>query len=410
MPNPGNDVGRRTVLGSGLGLGALGVTSVKAAAVGRNLPDFVVVGAGAFGGWTALELRERGANVVLVDQYGPGNARASSGDESRLIRASYGDRAIYSSMAMEAYALWHQRQDEFQRRLIFVNGCIREMPRHEMDAQIPIFRKMGLPYEIIGPDELRKRWPQLDYDDVPQVFFEERAGIVKARESMIAVSEVFQRKGGRVLIGHARLPQKAPGALRQIMVGDRPISADRFVLAGGPWLPKILPDILGDRIMVPRREMFYVGSPPEDRRYRWEHCPSLADHDSYTAADVDYGIKIAGSRRNVPFDPDTGDRMPTPWQAAAALHYAAKRMPGLKGQPIVAARVCQTEYSDNRHYIVDAHPDHANVLLAGAGSGHAFKMGPALGKYVADRALGLPTDPERDALFALKAHGPVAKI
>lgn len=403
-------VGRRHLIGSGLGLGALGVTPARAAAVSRRLPDVVVVGAGAFGGWTALELRERGASVLLVDQYGPGNARAASGDESRLIRASYGDRAIYSSMAMEAYALWHKRQEEFQRRLIFVNGSLREMPQQDIDVQSSIFTRMGLPYEVIGPDEVRARWPQLNYDDVPRLFFEERAGIVKARESMIAVSEVFQRKGGRVRIGRARLPRDAAGPIGRIMVDDQAVSAGQFVLAGGPWLPKVVPEVLGDRIMVPRREMFYVGSPPNDRRYRWEHCPSLSDHESYTAADVDYGIKIAGSRRNVPFDPDSGDRMPTPWQAEAALRYAARRMPGLKGQPIVAARVCQTEYSDNRHYIVDVHPDHTNVLLAGAGSGHAFKMGPALGRYVADRVLGLPTDPERDALFALKAHGPVAKI
>ena len=72
----------------------------------------VVVGAGAFGGWTALELRRRGVAVTLVDAWGPGNARASSGGETRIIRATYGQRAIYTRMTLRALELWR----DFDRR------------------------------------------------------------------------------------------------------------------------------------------------------------------------------------------------------------------------------------------------------------------------------------------------------
>ena len=50
----------------------------------------VVVGAGAFGGWTALHLLRRGEQVTLIDAWGPGNSRASSGGETRIIRGTYG--------------------------------------------------------------------------------------------------------------------------------------------------------------------------------------------------------------------------------------------------------------------------------------------------------------------------------
>ena len=69
-------------------------------------PRVVVVGAGAFGGWTALWLARRGAQVTLIDAWGPGNMRASSGGETRVIRGSYGDRAIYTRMAARALQLW----------------------------------------------------------------------------------------------------------------------------------------------------------------------------------------------------------------------------------------------------------------------------------------------------------------
>src|SRR6187401_1268959 len=78
-------------------------------------PRVVVVGAGAFGGWTALELRRRGARVTLLDAWGPGNARASSGGETRVIRATYGARTVYTKMAMRAMALWRAHDARYQR-------------------------------------------------------------------------------------------------------------------------------------------------------------------------------------------------------------------------------------------------------------------------------------------------------
>jgi len=77
------------------------------------LPDIVVIGAGVFGAWTALTLLERGAKVTLIDACGPGHPRATSCDEVRQIRLSYGDREIYTRSAMNALQLWRERQDEF---------------------------------------------------------------------------------------------------------------------------------------------------------------------------------------------------------------------------------------------------------------------------------------------------------
>src|SRR4029077_20325868 len=71
-------------------------------------PHVVVVGAGAFGGWTALHLRRSGARVTLLDAWGPGNSRSSSGGETRVIRATYGPRVVYTRLAARALALWQE--------------------------------------------------------------------------------------------------------------------------------------------------------------------------------------------------------------------------------------------------------------------------------------------------------------
>src|SRR5271156_6604772 len=121
------ELDRRTLLaglGTAIGATAAVAQEIKSPAISRNYPDITVVGAGAFGAWTALCLRERGAKVTLLDSYGAGNARQTSGDETRQIRAAYSDREIYTRWANRAFTRWHELQEEFKRRLIFVNGVL----------------------------------------------------------------------------------------------------------------------------------------------------------------------------------------------------------------------------------------------------------------------------------------------
>jgi sarcosine oxidase len=406
---PKTGVDRRALIFGGTVAG-IGMVAGAAPALGRNLPDVAVIGAGAFGGWTALSLREQGARVTLIDAYGAGNPRASSGDESRLLRLSYGKREIYTRWAARAAGLWDERQREFGRQLYYPNGSLRVMASAEMAAQRAVFDKLGIGYDVLSPDEVRHRWPQVNYDDAEAIFYEPTGGVVKARESMIAVAEAFARKGGKVMIGHVELHPSLLNNAPIVTIDKRPLVAGAYVFACGPWLPKVMPALLGDRIRVPRREIFYIGSPIDDHRYRWEHLPNLADMDTYTAFDIDYGIKIAAKLTDIAMDPDDGTRLPTAFLASQIQAYVAKRMPGLVGQPIVATRICQTEYTDNSDFIIDRHPDHANIWIAGGGSGHGFKMGPALGVYISGRVLGHSSDPDEAALFSLAKHGPAAKL
>src|SRR5262252_4471896 len=70
--------------------------------------DVVVVGAGVFGAWTALALALRGKRVVLLEAYGPGHSRSSSGDESRIIRMGYGADEIYTRWSERSLTLWKE--------------------------------------------------------------------------------------------------------------------------------------------------------------------------------------------------------------------------------------------------------------------------------------------------------------
>src|SRR6266508_2880678 len=113
-------VSRRSLLKGGIALFALRATRslppLMAATSGAR-PRVAVVGAGAFGGWTALHLLRRGARVTLLDAWGPGNSRASSGGETRVIRATYGPDPIYTRLVARALQLWREYQIRWHREL-----------------------------------------------------------------------------------------------------------------------------------------------------------------------------------------------------------------------------------------------------------------------------------------------------
>ena len=376
--------------------------------VNAKQPDVVVIGAGAFGAWTALTLVERGARVTLIDAHGPGNHLGSSGGESRNIRSAYGDREIYTRWSIRSWALWQQRERELGLRFLFPSGGLRVLDDAAAAEQCAVFDRLTHPYELLSSDDVRKRWPQVAYDGPEPILYEPASGTLAARDALIALTRYFVALGGRYLQARIDLPNKAGGRLNGLDVDGERIVAETFIFACGPWLPRMFTQLLGPMIKTPRRELFFVGPVPGDPRFDWRNCPSLTDSLGWTSSDIGGGVKIAPIIRHVAMDPDNGSRMPTPALLDQVRAYLAARLPALADRPVVATYVSQLENSDNDHFIIDRHPNMSNVLIAGGGSGHAFKMGPALGEHVAGLAFGDAQDPALVALFSLDAHGPVA--
>ena len=393
--------------GSSLAVGAVrpSITHAQGPAVSAKAPDVIVIGAGAFGAWTALVLRERGARVTLLDLYGPGNSRATSGDETRQIRIGYGDREPYSRWAREAMTRWRAREQEFGRRLIYRAGRLQLAPdwTPAFEATTRVFATLHVPIERMTPGDIRKRWPQIDPVGMEAGLFEPGASILRARESIMAVADAFQKKGGTVTIARGIPGHAAARRLDDLTLeaGGR-LPAGTFVFACGPWLRKIFPTIIGGKIDTPRREVFLFGPPPGDPRYSWPNLPVFSESSFYGFPDFDLrGIKVCPVGGSVEMDPDTDERVVTPHYVRRAHEYVARRFPGLRDQPLIETRVCQLENTVDEHFIIDRHPEFDNVWIAGGGSGHGFKHGPVVGEYIAERALGRPADPVYEALFTL---------
>ena len=137
--------------------------------------DVVVIGAGAFGGWTAYYLRRMGARVTLVDAYGPGNSRATSGDETRGVRSSYGDRPhgeLWARWARAAITRWKRWDEEWapemKTRLFFTTGdlILRKDWEPYLKETRANWEKVGVPFQVLAPAEVAHRYPVIGMKDI----------------------------------------------------------------------------------------------------------------------------------------------------------------------------------------------------------------------------------------------------
>lgn len=370
----------------------------------RARPRVAVIGAGAFGGWTALQLARLGARVELVDAWGPGNPRSSSGGETRVIRAIYGRDRIYVEMVKRAYELWEELE-ALSREPLYVETGALWMHRGD-DAYVrssaPILEDLGFPLETVSLPEAARRYPQIDFQGIRSVWLERRAGALSARRSCIALHNSLLEEGGSYRSGLAE-PGALEGPLANLRLADGSrLEADAFVFACGPWLGRLFPDLLGNRIQPTRQEVYYFGTPGGSERYLPANLPTWIDFGDrivYGIPDVHgRGFKLADDTRGERFDPTGGDRAPSADGIARARRFLAERFPELADAPLLEARVCQYENSPDGHLVIDRHPTAENVWLAGGGSGHGFKLSPAVGEIVAHAVL---SDREIPATFRL---------
>jgi len=368
----------------GAGLGASRASSVK--------PHVVVIGAGAFGGWSALHLLKLGADVTIIDRWGAGNALSSSGGKSRVIRSIYGPDRIYSEMVKRAYELWENLAASTREKLYAETGALWMLEGDDayVRAALPIVRELGFVVDEFSVADAAKRYPQIGFDKIKSVYLEHRAGALFARHACQVVEKAVESAGGRYLTAAVKPGRIANGAMSSVVADGKTIKADHYVFACGPWLGSIFPDVIGDAVRATRQEVYYFGIPKGDA-YLAGHLPiwiDFGEHIIYGIPGIDgRWFKLADDTRGGAIDPTTMPRTKTEAGVAHAREFLAKRFPQIAKQPLLSAEVCQYENSPDGNLIIDRHPNASNVWIAGGGSGHGFKLSPVVGEMVAQAVL-----------------------
>jgi glycine/D-amino acid oxidase-like deaminating enzyme len=372
----------------------------------EGLPEnstVVVIGAGAFGGWTALNLLRSNYRVTLLDSWGAGHSRSSSGDETRVIRSTYGANEFYFDLNVRSLQLWKEHEQRWKKKFFQNKGVLwlcYEESTPIADDSIRFARKHRMEYDKLSVTELGQRYPILNTADLSHAYFDPYGGCLRARDSCQAVQKAFLEEGGTYLQAHAMPGKIEGGRLVQLELSNgQTVKADVFIFACGSWLGKLFPEVLGTVITCTKQEVYYFGVPPE-RAGEYDSFPVWVDVDGH---DFYYGIpgnqfrgfKIGVDTRGISFDPTSGDRTADHKILERARKFIAHRFPGLKSAPLVENRVCPYENSPDGNFLFDHHPEATNLYFLGGGSGHGFKHGPALGELIASILKGAQEIPRQ---------------
>jgi sarcosine oxidase len=342
---------------------------------------------------------------LLLDAYGPGNSRASSGGESRIIRMGYGADELYTRWAMRSLLQWKQLFAESLRSpaLFQETGVLWLANKDDVGFKqmTAVLSRCKVPFESLSSSAIAERYPQFNSHDLGVGILETKSGVLMGRRAVVAVVERALSLGveyrqAHVTPLHAANLRSSTLATISTSDGER-ISARQFVFACGAWLGKIFPEILGPRIFPSGQEVFFFGVPPGDHQFSAGSLPTwlIQGDEVYGMPDLEWrGFKIAFDSHGERVDPDTQTRVVSTESIERVREYVAKRFPALANAPIVETRVCQYENTSNGDFLIDRHPEMHNVWFAGGGSGHGFKHGPAFGEYLAQQILdGGPAEP-----------------
>lgn len=319
----------------------------------RDSPDHVVViGAGAWGGWTAWHLRKAGVKVTLIDQYGPANSRSTSGDETRGIRSSYGDRAddvapLWTRWARTAITRWREFDAEygpqFKTRFFVQTGDI--ICRAEDEPFVKRTRELwtaqGVKHEVLTGDEVRKRWPVMNNDDTTIAIYEPDAGVARARASTLAVAALAQKAGVVLKLGRVSPGKIVNNKMDGVVLDNgEVVRGDAYVFACGPWLRKLFPKLLETRMRVPMGYVCYFATPAGDHRFTYPNLPSynFPGVTGWAALPTDFrGFRVRGAIA-APAPPGTTPAAPANAQGARQGGAGAAATPTTTGQGAAAPK------------------------------------------------------------------------
>jgi len=378
----------------------------------RPVTHVVIVGAGTFGASLAWTLARAGHQVTLVDQFEPGDARATSGGESRLIRCSHGAEAAYTRTARRARALWRELEAESGEDLMVECGMAWFAEREDgWEAESErTMTAQGIPSQRLEPGEAARLFPSLGIADLAFVLLEPDAGVLRAQRAVRALTARAAEHGARIVRGRAspqgetvvlepgaRVTTGAGGSGGTLLADGTRLEGDAVVWACGPWLGRLFDGLVSLRVTC-QELLFFDGGPA----WRAPGVPAWVDYDRamYGTADVDaLGVKAALDEEGPPLDPDA--ELPAAGVTEARVRaYLADRFPALADAPLREGRCCRYELTPDSRFVAARHPEHRRTWLLGGGSGHGFKHGPAIAELMAAALLGGEPLPDRYALGA----------
>lgn len=343
--------------------------------------DVVVVGGGAMGSAAAWQLATRGVDVVLLERFEEGHTRGASHGASRIFRLSYPER-VYVELARRALDLWRELEDRSGTTLLTMTGGVNHGRSTDLAELAGTLTAAGEPGTWLEQGAAEERWPGMRMDG--RVLFHRRTGRVHS-DNAVAALRSSAEKAGAVTCFETPVTEIVPlGEDRvEVRTHDRTYRARTAVVTAGAWTAKLLGRLVPlPPLIVTQEQPAYFASSPDLEWPAFIHYRQVGA--VYGLDTPGEGVKVGEHGTGMRVDPDRRDFRPEPVRLRELRQYVRDWFPGL--DPDVFTPISCTYTSTPRSDFI---LDRAGPVVVGAGfSGHGFKFVPAIGRVLADLALG----------------------
>ena len=348
----------------------------------------VIIGAGIAGLSTAYALLKQGKRrVTVLEQASVDHAGGTSHGFSRLLRFEYGAEALYTCMVQLSLERWKQLESVSRRALYTPTGVLVIGSNEDRFtcASYKVAREMGLPIEYLTEKQCNRRFPRFATYGCDTITYNAEGGILHASSCLQVLRDLVLTMGGeiveanrvtRVLYGDARRP------LQVSLASGQAIVADRVVIAAGPWIHRLLPEVELP-VRITRQYLLYFAGLPA-AHYSAGVFPAFLARNLYGFPIHDGcngWVKTASHDFGYTVSPD--DRTPPDGAIIKRIReQLAALLPVLRDALLARIDSCVYDVSPDEHFILDRLPDDPRIVIATGLSGHGFKFGLLLGELL----------------------------
>ncbi len=367
--------------------------------------DAIVLGLGAAGSAALYQLTKRGARVLGMDRYAPPHALGSTHGDTRITRLAIGEGAHYTPLAIRSHEIWRELERETGETLLTKNGgLIISSPNKQGFTHVDAFfantvaaaEKYGIAHERLDARQIRARFPEFAVADEEYGYLEHDAGFVRPEAAVRAQLALAKTLGAEIHVGENATEFASQAAGVSVTTNKGIYTADRLIVAAGPWLPQLLGPALAPLFKIYRQVLYWfdIEGPIESfvpERFPvfiWELRETRQGVYGFPAIDGrGGGLKIATEQYQATISPDDAQRDVSP-DEISDMHarLIAAHLPRLSAR-CVRAVTCLYTVTPDFAFVVDRHPDSERVIVASPCSGHGFKHSAALGEALAGLAL-----------------------
>lgn len=356
----------------------------------RKLYDVIIAGAGSMGMSAGYELARRGLKTLLIDAFDPPHGQGSHHGDTRLIRHVYSGGPDYVKLALRADELWQELEDASGEKLLDRTGVLNlfDPSAYSYGDRFQYSADLGVPFEDLSAEQVRERWQAVRLPDAYRAMYEPEAGLLYSDKCVAAFRKLALQAGAKLLT-NAFVTRIEPAASFVTVHTDRgEYIAGKVIVSAGAWFKTLEPFV---RLPIRAVRKVVGWFEPKSNAYDADRFPGFTFGDGtggyYGFPSVGgAGVKIG--RHDLGCEWKPGEEL-APYGAypedEGDLRKALNAfLPGAAGK-LLRGSACKYELTPDEHFIIDKHPEHSNVLLAGGFSGHGFKFSSAVGELLANQ-------------------------